>query len=53
MLKKKKAAGIKIITEGPLISKEREGTVSDKSSSEKGEDSVGFFIGLIMGAQLD
>jgi hypothetical protein len=33
------AAGIKIITEGPLISKEREGTISDKSSSEKGEDS--------------
>ncbi len=31
-------AGIKIITEGPLISKEREGTISDKSSSEKGED---------------
>jgi hypothetical protein len=33
------AAGIKIITEEPLISKEREGTISDKSSSEKGEDS--------------
>jgi hypothetical protein len=33
------AAGIKIIIEGPLISKEREGTISDKSSSEKGEDS--------------
>jgi hypothetical protein len=33
------AADIKIITEGPLISKEREGTISEKSSSEKGEDS--------------
>jgi hypothetical protein len=33
------AAGIKIITEGPSISKEREGTISDKSYSEKGEDS--------------
>jgi hypothetical protein len=33
------AAGIDIITEGPFISKEREGTISDKSSSERGEDS--------------
>ncbi len=33
------AAGIKIITEGPLISKEREGTIFDKPSSKKGEDS--------------
>jgi hypothetical protein len=33
------AAGIEIITEGPLISEERDGTISDKSSSEKGEDS--------------
>jgi hypothetical protein len=33
------AAGIKIITEGPLISKERQSTISDKTSSEKGEDS--------------
>ncbi len=33
------AAGIKIITEGPLISEEWEGIISDKSYSEKGEDS--------------
>ncbi len=33
------AAGIEIITEAPLIFKEREGAISDKTSSEKGEDS--------------
>jgi hypothetical protein len=38
-VKEENAAGIKIITKGPVISKEREGTISDKSSSEKGEDS--------------
>jgi hypothetical protein len=38
-VKEENAAGIEIITEGPVISKEREGTISDKSSSEKGKDS--------------
>jgi hypothetical protein len=38
-VKEEKTSGIMIITEGPLISEEREGTISDKSSSEKGEDS--------------
>jgi hypothetical protein len=41
-VEEKNAAGIDIITEGPLISEEREGTISDKSSSEKGEDSDWF-----------
>ncbi len=35
------AVDIKIITEGPLISEERRGTTSNKSSSEKGEDKSG------------
>jgi hypothetical protein len=33
------AAGIEIITEGSVISKEREGTISNKSSAKNGEDS--------------
>jgi hypothetical protein len=46
------AVDIKNIKEGPLISKEREGTTSNKSSLEKGEDKmVGSLIGLVMGAQ--
>jgi hypothetical protein len=51
-VKEENAADIKIITEGSLISKEREEFLINLLQ-RKERIVVGLFIGLVMGAQLD